>query len=57
MGIVDYPVFLRVSSINVAADMIAGLEEVDSGKVWRSGNPERPPQLPRISVPIVGFTM
>ena len=40
MGVVDYPVvvFVRFSSINVATDMIGGLGEVDSGRVWQFGN-------------------
>ena len=41
MGVVDYPVvvvFLRVSSINIETDMIGGLGEVDSGRVWQFGN-------------------
>ena len=50
---VDYPVFfVCVSSINVAADMVGGLREVDSGMVLQQGGPERPPvhfPLPRLA--------
>ena len=40
MGAVDYPLFLHVSSINVAADMDGGLREVDFGRVWQQGGHE-----------------
>ena len=49
---IDYPVFCVCgSSINVAADMVGGLREVDSGMVRQQGGPERRPvhfPLPRL---------